>query len=79
MNPDMLNTLNHAAAQSDRWLFLAMIALGMASGAVSIRWLVGEFRTLAEKMASVVQANTDAMKEVKETLKDCPARISARQ
>lgn len=68
---NLIHALDHAAVQNDRWLFLFAIALMMAGATLAIRWLVVELRTQSERMGGVLQANTDALREIRSAIEGC--------
>lgn len=71
---DPVQIADHAARQSDRWLFLAtLLVCGIGAG-VTIRWLVTTFAALTRDLSAVIQANTDALKEVRAVVSNCPQR-----
>lgn len=57
---DALPLIDHAARSSDRWLFVATLLVGFGSTTWLFRWLVGTYTNLIEKLAAVLQRNTDA-------------------
>ena len=63
--------IDHAAQQSDRWLFLAVLALGGLSGMWLFRWLVGRYTELSSRLAAVIEANTEALREMKDVANGC--------
>lgn len=77
MNPEELaRQIDHAAQQSDRWLFLAAIAFICACGIVIIRYLVKQNEkqsathgALTEKVLTAWSDSTSAIKEVRDWLK----------
>ena len=79
MADTLIPAVNHAAAQSDRWLFLACLVIMGIGGVAAVRWLVGEFRALTTKMASVVESNTDALNEVRSVIDRCRYASGVRQ
>lgn len=42
MTPD-LDLINHAAAQSDRWMFIALLVIGIAAISVLFKYFTGRF------------------------------------
>lgn len=78
MNPEELaRQIDHAAQQSDRWLFLAAIAFICACGIVIIRYLVKQNEKqserhglLMEKVLPILQDATNVIREVKDWLQE---------
>jgi type VI protein secretion system component VasK len=51
MNPDTaLQTINYAASQSDRWLFVALIVIGLFAIWILFRYFTGRIDRLQERM-----------------------------
>ncbi len=76
LNPsDAQRLLDHAATQSDRWLFLAAVVALVAGMAFANLWLakwlrklVDEQRTTNVELAGIVRENTAVLVVVKERL-----------
>lgn len=72
---DAVATLNHAAAQSDRWLFLAtLLVLGFGVTWL-VRWLVATYANTVKEVSTVVQSNTDAVNNCSKVLTDASEAI----
>lgn len=81
---DITDTINRAAAQSDRWLFVAILVLAVLAMLMIWRWIVADRDKLAnrlteitdrhiamtEKVADVVANNTAAFNNLKEVMRD---------
>jgi len=48
--PDLLNIANHASAQSDRWLFVALLIIGMSAVWFLFRYFTGRIDGLQQRM-----------------------------
>ena len=51
--PDPVGIADHAAAQSDRWLFLALLIVVGLCAAFIWRWIVGDRQTIAARLEAV--------------------------
>lgn len=85
---DLLRVTDHAAQQSDRWLFLACLGVMFAGMFLFWRWIVADREKLAnrltaitdrhiqtaEKLAEVVTNNTTALNEFRKTAERCSTR-----
>ena len=83
--PAMLDFVNQAAQQTDRWLFLATLALMFLGYLSAARWLVGDRKAVAERLekitdkqieqaasiAALVERNTLALVAIERTLTRC--------
>lgn len=71
MTPEtLIPIVNQAAAASDRWMFMAMLIITGGGSWALIKWLIGSYTKLAERLASVIEANTDAMRQNAEAVED---------
>jgi hypothetical protein len=76
MGPDQVTRfIDHAAVQNDRYLFVALLILVIASAFLLVRWAItqnGELnrqsREDGQRLATVVEANTAAFREQSEAL-----------
>jgi len=87
---DIERIVDHAAAQNDRWLFLALLVLTIIGTVFFWRWLTGDREKLAnrlteitdrhiasqEKLAEVVANNTSAMRENLTVMRDVKDTIT---
>jgi hypothetical protein len=87
---DVQGIVDHAAAQNDRWLFLAMLVLSIIGTIFFWRWLTNDREKVAarltqitdrhitaqEKVVDVVANNTLAMREVQATMRDVQSAIT---
>lgn len=85
---ELLDLVNYAATQNDRWLFLGLLVLVLVACFGLWRWMVSSHvdvtRRLTEvtdrhisqteKLSEVVANNTIALHEVKAVLLDCRLR-----
>jgi peptidoglycan/LPS O-acetylase OafA/YrhL len=85
---EIANIADHAAQQSDRWLFIATLLLLMGFAILIWRWVIADREKLSkrltemtdkhitatEQMAVVVANNTTALHEVKEVMAACRYR-----
>jgi hypothetical protein len=46
----MLETISHAAAQSDRWLFVALLVIGISAIGILFRYFTARLDTLQDRM-----------------------------
>ena len=46
----MLETISHAAAQSDRWLFVALLVIGISAIGILFRYFPARLDTLQDRM-----------------------------
>jgi len=46
----MLETISHAAAQSDRWLFVALLVIGILAIGILFRYFTARLDTLQDRM-----------------------------
>lgn len=60
--------IDHAAAQSDRWLFLFLLALILCGGLLVIRYLVRRDEAKSKHMHESYDRNTATIMELKVTL-----------
>jgi hypothetical protein len=82
--------VDHAAAQNDRWLFLALLVLTIIGTVFFWRWLTGDREKVAnrlteitdrhiasqEKLSEVVANNTSALREVQGVMRDVKDSIT---
>jgi len=82
---DVTNTIDHAANQSDRWLFLAALALLIVFALIVWRWMSEDREKISkrltditdrhidsqQKLVEVVTNNTHALHEVKSIMAIC--------
>lgn len=68
---DIINVADHAARQSDRWLFVAMLVIFMIAVATMVRWFIGDREKLSVRLTEVTDkhiahttAQTERMSEV---------------
>lgn len=75
MNTNTVALIDHAARQSDRWLFLGLLALTILAAGWLFRWLVKRLDSITERheatLTGVVERNTEALREVKTQLAWC--------
>jgi hypothetical protein len=78
---ELLHFTNTAAAQSDRWLFVALLVVTFATAALVVRWvarrltlLLDNQTQLIERLVAVVTTNTDALREVRGVMQNCQTR-----
>jgi hypothetical protein len=64
-NTTLTQILDHAALQNDRWLFLALMAIGLIASFYLFRWLVGQYTSQSTKLTEVVERNTIALGQIK--------------
>jgi len=50
MTNDLITTINHAAGQSDRWMFIALMVIGIAAISVLFKYFTGRLDNLQERM-----------------------------
>jgi type VI protein secretion system component VasK len=81
--PNLVPLLDHAASQSDRWLFIAALALLLVFTWLVIRWLVNrtdlqneallqiaeQQNETAQHLAVVIAQNTEVINDCKTELK----------
>lgn len=48
--PALLETISHAAAQSDRWLFVALLVIGLAAIGILFRYFTHRLDSLQSRM-----------------------------
>ena len=46
----MMETISHAAAQSDRWLFVALLVIGISAIGILFRYFTARLDTLQDRM-----------------------------
>lgn len=77
--------VDHASSQSDRWLFLAMLAILLTFVFLAWRWMVSDRESLAKQLAvmteryideskkfcEVVTNNTTVMRQVSDVMVAC--------
>lgn len=51
MTPD-LDLINHAAAQSDRWMFIALLVIGVTAISILFKYFTGRIDALQDRMDS---------------------------
>ena len=68
----MLETISHAAAQSDRWLFVALLVIGISAIGILFRYFTARLDTLQDRMdkqhADFVAHLTTANREMLEVI-----------
>ena len=68
----MLETISHAAAQSDRWLFVALLVIGISAIGILFRYFTARLDTLQDRMdkqnADFVVHLTTANREMLEVI-----------
>jgi hypothetical protein len=83
---------DHAAMQSDRWLFLASLIVGLLGAVAIARWIVADRNRvvtslennqiqlvkIVEKVTDVVSTNTSALNRVSEEIRFCAGRGNGR-
>jgi hypothetical protein len=50
MTEELLNLTTHASGQSDRWLFVALLIIGLAAIGVLFRYFTGRLDSLQDRM-----------------------------
>jgi hypothetical protein len=50
MPDDLLSLTTHASGQSDRWLFVALLIIGLAAIGVLFRYFTGRLDSLQDRM-----------------------------
>ncbi len=55
---DAVNIVNHAAQQSDRWLFLGILLLLIVAGVAAMRYLVRRNEMQSDRMHTAFEKNT---------------------
>jgi hypothetical protein len=65
MDTNALAVLDHAARSSDRWLFLASLAITGLCVAWFVRWIITTYTRTVKDLTIVVERNTEAMAQVK--------------
>lgn len=74
---DIISTVDHAAIQNDRWMFVAVLIIAVAAMVMFWRWVIGDREKVAirlteitdrhiesvERMGNVVANNTVALHE----------------
>lgn len=81
MTPD-LDLINHAAAQTDRWMFIALLVIGIAAISVLFKYFTGRLDSLQSRMdkqtedfvAHLKTANTE-MLEIIASAKEVIQRV----
>ena len=51
MTPD-LDLINHAATQSDRWMFIALLVIGVTAISILFKYFTGRIDALQDRMDS---------------------------
>ena len=88
--PDISKLADHAAEQSDRWLFIAAVIVLIAFALLVWRWIVADRDKLStrltevtdrhietsQKLSEVVTNNTNALKEVRDVMTLCRNKIN---
>jgi hypothetical protein len=86
---DITDLINTAAAQNDRWMFVALLVLAIAGSIFFWRWLTNDREKLSTrlteitdrhiesqaKLSEVVANNTAALHEVQATMRDVSSTI----
>lgn len=82
MSDTLTTTINNAAKQNDRWLFVALLVILLVVGFALWRWVIADREKLAnrlthmtdrhievtEKLSEVVANNTAVLQEVRRKL-----------
>ena len=50
MTTDLLNSINYAAGQSDRWMFIALLVIGISAIGILFRYFTARLDTLQDRM-----------------------------
>lgn len=50
MDQNLIESINFAAGQSDRWLFVALLIIGLAAIGVLFRYFTGRLDSLQDRM-----------------------------
>ena len=50
MTTDLLNSINYAAGQSDRWMFIALLVIGISAISILFRYFTARLDTLQDRM-----------------------------
>lgn len=66
--------IDHAAAASDRWLFLAALVVIGLGGVWLVKWLVTSYTATVARLSEVVERNSEALREVKSAVQFCRAQ-----
>lgn len=70
---ETINTIDHAAMQSDRWLFIAMLVILIIALVIVWRWIISD----REKISNRLTAMTDRHIAVTEKLSEVVANNTA--
>ena len=79
---ETISSIDHAAQQNDRWMFIAMLVVLLVVGVIVWRWMISDREKIStrltemtdrhiaetEKMIEVVANNTAVLHEVKRKL-----------
>lgn len=72
MTTDLLNSINYAAGQSDRWMFIALLVIGISAIGILFRYFTARLDTLQDRMdkqnADFVAHLTTANREMLEVI-----------
>ncbi len=72
MTTDLLNSINYAAGQSDRWMFIALLVIGISAIGILFRYFTARLDTLQDRMdkhtADFVVHLTTANREMLEVI-----------
>ena len=82
MAEDILNLTNHAAGQSDRWMFVALLVIGLISIGILFKYFTGRLDSLQTRMDKQTEdfvrhlqtANTE-MLEIIHSAKEVISRV----
>lgn len=58
---ELMQAAQHAAQQSDRYLFLLVLAVFGAAVFWAFRWLVGQYTSQTKSLAEVIERNSAAL------------------
>lgn len=59
---------DHAAAQSDRWMFVAMLAIFLVSMLSLAKWFIGDRKGLADRLTAVTDRHIEHTAKLSEVV-----------